>query len=165
MYPSPDFLKQYFEYVVWADRLHLQVVAALPEAEVTRTREFSFGSILKLLQHELAAQKVWLDRFESVPSVWYADSPEIDTLAKLTEKWEQLHQRGRNYFASLTPEILSATFSYTSTEGPSYTQVTGDMVFHMCQHSYYHRSQLNSMIDLAGGEPVSTDYCIWIAQR
>ena len=165
MYPSPDFLKQYFEYVIWADRLHLQVVSALPEEEVTRPRGFSFGSILKLLQHELAAQKVWLDRFQSVPSVWFADSPEIDTLAKLAEVWGQLHQRGQSFFDSLTPEILSATFTYTSTEGPSYTQVTGDMVFHMCQHSYYHRSQLNSMIELAGGQPVSTDYCMWIAQR
>lgn len=162
MNPTPEFLKQYFEYVVWADLTQLKVVGQLPAAEVIAERGFSFGSILKVMQHEIAAQTIWLDRFTGAEPSWISESPEIDTFEKVNEHWPQLHQRGRDYFAQLTPEILNATLTFTTTTGESYSLVTGDMVFHMCQHSYYHRSQLSSMIKLAGGHTVSTDYSAWI---
>ena len=166
MIPAPEFYRHYFEYVIWADRRQLDLVRPLPEAEYFKDRGFSFGSIHKVLIHEPAAQSVWLDRFEGVSPVWLMDDPRFGTLSAVEQHWSTVHERARRYFAALTPERLASNLSYTSLlSGDKFTLHLWELVFHMCQHSYYHRSQLNSMIKLAGGTPKSVDYSIWAAER
>jgi uncharacterized damage-inducible protein DinB len=165
MIPTPEFFRHYFEYVVWADRRQLDLVRELPEEEHCRERGFSFGSIHKVLTHELAAQSVWLDRFEGVPPVWLMDDPRFGALSAVEQHWATVHERGRKYFAALTSDRLAANLTYTNLRGDRFTLPLWELMFHMCQHSYYHRSQLNSMIKQAGGTPKSVDYSIWAAER
>lgn len=165
MIPTPEFYRHYFEYVIWADLQQLDPVRELPAKERFKDRGFSFGSIHNVLLHELAAQSVWLDRFEAAPPVWLMDDPQLSTLAAVDERWSAVHQRGRRYVDALTPQRLAADLTYTSLRGGTFTLPLWEAVFHMCQHSYYHRSQLNSMIQLAGGAPRSVDYSIWAVWR
>ncbi|HEY7090002.1 MAG TPA: DinB family protein [Tepidisphaeraceae bacterium] len=165
MIPSPRFYQQYFEYVVWADKRQLELVRQLPEAEYMRDRGFSFGSIHKILTHELSAQSVWLDRFQGAEPVWLEHKPGLETLAAVDDVWPRIHERGLKYMAALTPQKLAANLNYSNMRGEKFSLPLWELVFHMCQHSYYHRSQLNSMIKLAGGKPRSTDYATWVAER
>ena len=165
MIPSPQFYQHYFQYVIWADKRQLELVSALPEADLCKDRGFSFGTIHKILVHELAAQSVWLDRFEGVAPVWLVDDPRLATLAVVEQMWPKVHQRGVKYIASLTPGRLASNLDYSNTRGEKFSLPLWELIFHMCQHSYYHRSQLNSMIKQAGGKPRSVDYSTWVSER
>jgi uncharacterized damage-inducible protein DinB len=165
MIPVPEFFRHYFEYVVWADLRQLDAAKKLPPAEVAKDRGFSFGSISKVLRHEIAAQSMWLDRFEGVKPVWFGEDPAWDLLEQITAHWPSVHERGRKYIASLTPDKLAGNLTVTTIRGQTYDVPLWEAVFHMCQHSYYHRSQIASMLKLAGGDPVNTDYSNWVTSR
>jgi uncharacterized damage-inducible protein DinB len=165
MIPSPEFFQSYFRYVTWADNRQLELVRALPEAEVYKDRGFSFGTMHKVLVHEIAAQSVWLDRFEGVPPVWLMDDPRLAKLEGVIEHWPALHARGVRYMNTLSAEKLAANLDYTLRSGDRFSLPLWELIFHMCQHSYYHRSQLNSMIKQAGGKPRSVDYSTWVSER
>jgi uncharacterized damage-inducible protein DinB len=164
MIPSPEFFQSYFGYVIWADQRQLGIVRALPEAEWYKDRGFSFGTMHKILVHEIAAQSVWLDRFEGREPVWLMDDPKLATLEGVIEHWPGLHERGARYMNTLTPERLAANLHYTLRSGDKFSLPLWQPLFHMCQHSYYHRSQLNSMIRQAGGKPRSVDYSTWVSE-
>jgi uncharacterized damage-inducible protein DinB len=165
MIPSPEFFQNYFQYVIWGDQRQLELVRALPEAEVYKERGYSFGTIQKILAHEVAAQSVWLDRFEGSEPKWIMDDPKLAKLEGVIEMWPTLHQRGMKYLATLTPQKLAANLDYTLRSGDKFSLPLWQPLFHMCQHSYYHRSQLNSMIKQAGGKPKSVDYSTWVVER
>jgi uncharacterized damage-inducible protein DinB len=166
MIPSPAFYQDYFEYVIWADDLHLAAARQIPETEYLKERGFSFGSIHSVLRHEMGAMRVWLDRFEGIAQpVWLSDDKTIDSLAKIESLWHPLHARGRKFMASLTPEKLASTCTYANTKGQQFNLPLWGLAFHMCQHGYYHRSQINSMLKQAGAQPVSTEYYGWIHEK
>jgi uncharacterized damage-inducible protein DinB len=165
MIPSPQFYQHYFDYVIWADQRQLELVRQLPEAEYAKDRGFSFGSIHKILTHELSAQSVWLDRFEGVEPVWLEQRPGLENLAAVDDVWPRIHERGRKFMATLTPQKLASNLNYSNMRGEKFSLPLWELIFHMCQHSYYHRSQLNSMIKLAGGKPKSVDFSTWVAER
>lgn len=165
MIPQPEFFRHYFEYVMWADNRQFAAVQSLPEAEVYRERGFSFGSIQKTLLHELAAQSVWLDRFEGVPPAWLMNDESLQALPELARRWPAVHARGRKFMAGLTTAGLEGPLTYTNVFGETMTVPRWEAIFHMCQHALHHRGQINSMITLAGGKPVAVDYSRWIVER
>jgi len=165
MIPPPEFFQHYFSYVIWGDLRQLEIVRQLPESEIERDRGFSFGSIRKVLAHEYAAQSVWLDRFEGMQAVWLGEDAKLGMLAKIAELWPALHERGRRYMSTLTAERLASNLNYTNLRGDEFSLPLWEVIFHMCQHSYYHRGQLNSMIKMSGGKPKSVDYSTWVAER
>ena len=158
MIPSPEFFQYYYNYVLWVDRRQLATVKDLPSDEIVKDRGFSFGSILRVLQHELSAQSVWLDRFMNVTPVWLMDSPELSTVSSIGSWWGNVHLRGQNYMKSLTPERLAETLNYKNNAGEPKAVLLWQAVFHMCQHATYHAGQLNSMIRAAGGKPMVVDF-------
>jgi uncharacterized damage-inducible protein DinB len=165
MIPSPEFFQQYIQYVIWGDNRQLELVRALPVAEWYKDRGFSCGTMHKVLVHEVAAQSIWLDRFEGRDPVWLMDDPKLAKLEGVIEHWPALHERGVRYMSTLTTDKLAANLNVTLRSGDKWTMPLWELVFHMCQHSYYHRSQLSSMIKQAGGTPKSVDYTTWVIAR
>jgi uncharacterized damage-inducible protein DinB len=161
MIPSPEFFQYYYNYVIWVDQRQLAVAKELPAEEITKDRGFSFGSILRVMQHELSAQSVWIDRFMSVTPVWLMDSPELSRVAAIASWWGNVHLRGQNYMKSLTKDRLAEVLHYKNNAGEPKAVQLWQAVFHMCQHATYHAGQLNSMIKAAGGRPAAVDFQLY----
>ena len=108
---------------------------------------------VKWMNHILDAHHIWNHRMcKKIPaySVWQIHSlgylKEIDVL---------------NYETSLT--ILAAgefeqKLDYTSSQGKTYTNSVKDVLFHVINHSTYHRGQIASDIKQSGIEPPVTDF-------
>ena len=56
-------------------------------------------------------------------------------------------------------------FSYTTIAGQPYTLPLGGLMYHVVDHSAYHRGQLNTMIRQAGGDPALAYYMLYLASR
>ena len=162
MIPPPAFFQYWFEHVVWADNRQLDAVRALPAVEHGKQRGFSFGTIVNVLAHQLATESIWLDRFEQTEPIWLADGLGLGSVAEIEQTWPKVHQRGREFIASLTPQTLAEKIAVSDL--PNLKSVAlWKIVFHMCQHATYHRGQLNSMIKQAGGTSVAVDFDDWVA--
>lgn len=111
---------------------------------------------LKWLSHVLNAQQIWNNRInpgERSYSVW------------------QLHAIGslkgidaRNHEASchiLDHVDLDKQISYTTSRGDSFENTVKDILFHMINHSTYHRGQVATDLKRNNIEPPVTDYIFY----
>lgn len=139
-----DFFKDIFDY---HHHFNQQLAARILE-HPGRTTE----AIQKLFSHVLNAHQVWNSRILGQPSfqVWQINDPELykaiddqnyaDTLRVLREK------------------DLSATVSYTNSRGDTFSNTVKDILFHINNHSTYHKGQLALQFKAIGIAPLVTDY-------
>lgn len=111
---------------------------------------------LKLYSHLLNAHQIWNNRInprETTFGVWDLHPIQIckniDTV---------------NYKRSLTildNFELDQIIHYTNTKGEAFNSSVRDMLFHVINHSTYHRAQIATEFKLNGIEPISTDFIIY----
>ncbi len=114
------------------------------------------NKISALASHTLNAHHIWNHRIFGVApalSVW--QELEIEYLQKINSE---------NYEHSL--EIiqlkeLSEKINYSNSKGQKFTNSVAEILFHIINHSTYHRGQLISLLKIEGVEPLITDYIFY----
>lgn len=107
-----------------------------------------------LFNHVLNAQHIWACRILAVsPKYQVWDVFSVSLFEKISnENFELIAQILKN--VSLEKEI-----SYANAKG-NFTSIVKDILFHIVNHSTYHRAQIAAMFKLEGIEPPITDYVI-----
>ncbi len=133
-------------YDEWANR---EVVARMRSAAPS-------ARTLRLMNHVVAAELLWLARLERQPppcAVW----PEF-ALAECEEQVRALPRRWRDWFADLEPADLEGTIDYVNSKGARFTSRVGDVLTHVTLHSAYHRGQIAADVRAGGMDPAYTDF-------
>ncbi|MES2478888.1 MAG: DinB family protein [Bacteroidota bacterium] len=107
----------------------------------------------KLLNHILNAHQIWNNRIAAIDKpfgVWDMHSPEgLNAIDK------------KNYEHSLLildKYDLSETLNYNNTKGQAFENSIQDILFHVINHSTYHRAQIATELKQHNIEPPATDY-------
>lgn len=111
---------------------------------------------VKLINHTVNAQEIWNARIQSIiitRGVW--DIRNLEELKAANEF---------NYNKSL--DIIDINdfnekIKYANTKGQTFENTIGEMLFHLINHSTYHRGQIASDCKLNGIEPLITDYIFY----
>jgi len=151
----PDSFCDQFAFIAWGDEQLLAVAAKIPEAEYLRDRGISAGSLHRLLIHMMAAQWVWLSRWQGVKLPYFETEQDHPNLASLRNRWATVHQEMKDFLTRQTVESLSVNFSYNDTRGNPHSLPLGRFVQHVLDHGTYHRGQANTFIKLSGGTPIN----------
>ncbi len=149
-----DFFRQLFEYDYWGNREALASVRALSGAA---------DRPLKLLNHIVGAERIWLGRFEPSGAPGGDPWPALP-LPNCAAAIEELYLGWRRLLAGFTAERLSEALSYRSTQGREFKTPVRDVLLHLVMHSAYHRGQIAAAVREAGGRPAATDYIVWVRQ-
>lgn len=147
-------LRRLLKYDQWANTAALRSIAA---ADNTPPRA------LHLLSHIIAAEQLWLNRF-NVSSVRVVVWPEL-TLTECEVQLGQLPDLWRAYFRGKSGSDLSAPIGYTNTKGEAWTNSVEDIILHVLLHSAYHRGQIASDIRTSGHDPAYTDFIHCVRQE
>ncbi|MCZ4245398.1 DinB family protein [Pedobacter punctiformis] len=112
----------------------------LPEAE-------------KLFSHVLNAQHVWVSRIKGeVPQYGVWDVHYRNEFEKISaDNFTQIREILNN-----TP--LNQMVIYHNSKGDPYQSKVEEILFHLLNHSTYHRAQIATLFKKAGFEPPVTDY-------
>ena len=141
-----DHFERLFAYDEWANR---EVVAAWKGAAPSpRT--------LRLVNHVVAAELLWLARLERQPppcAVWPDFTP-----AECEAQLRELPRKWRDWFADLEPADLEATIEYVNSKGAKFTSRVDDVLTHVTLHSAYHRGQIAADVRAGGNDPAYTDF-------
>lgn len=108
---------------------------------------------IQLLSHILNAQKIWNNRIEGKQDrveVW--KNLEVDQLEDAEN--ENFHETLR----ILEKEDLDRVVSFTNTKGESYQNSIRDIIFHVINHSTYHRGQIATEFRKQGIDPIVSDF-------
>jgi uncharacterized damage-inducible protein DinB len=140
-----QFLKELFTY---SNHSNQQLITVFTE-QADKTSEKSF----RLFNHILNAHQVWNNRILKQPgplSSW--DMHDVSELKAM----DQL-----NYHTSLQileQFELDTPIDYATFKGESFTNSVRDILFHVVNHSTYHRGQIAMDFRQTGLEPIVTDY-------
>jgi uncharacterized damage-inducible protein DinB len=142
------FFKELFEY---SHDFNQQLATVFTEPLMLTSE-----SSVKLFNHILNAHQVWNSRItqDQVPfGVW-----EIHPNQELKEIDRN------NYLDSikiLDQADLGRSIKYTTSKGVTYTNSVKDILFHVINHSTYHRGQIATEFKKNGMEPLVTDYIFY----
>jgi uncharacterized damage-inducible protein DinB len=153
-----DMLRELLSYNTWANTKVLDAVARLDSDQFTRNVGGSYPSVQATLTHMVWAEWVWLER-------WLGRSPkevfapeEFPSVADLRERWTQIQATQDAFVRSLAPEELQRVVRYTNRFEQTWEYALWRALYHLFNHSTYHRGQVTNMLRLLGAQPATTDF-------
>ena len=156
-----DMAQEVITYNTWANTRVLDAVSGLDAGQFKRVLGGSFPSIHLTLTHMLWAEWLWLERWQGhSPKELFApeDFPSVSDIAN---RWRQIHAGQRTFVQSLTPTDLQRVIRYTNRAGQEWEYTLARMIYHLVNHSTYHRGQVTNMLRMLNATPAKTDFLEW----
>lgn len=139
------FFLDKIEYTYTSNKAVIQFIDAKPEAYTNRVQT--------LISHTLNAHAIWNNRMlqkEHLIGVW--DRYEISELHLINTKNQE------NSIGIISETDLTKEVTYNNSKGITYTRKIEDILFHIINHSTYHRGQLITELKNLGIPPITTDF-------
>jgi uncharacterized damage-inducible protein DinB len=111
--------------------------------------------IQKLLNHLINAQQIWNARILGLEQfqVWQIN------------EWSQLPSIDSNNYNTTLKIVnnhdLNASIEYANSKGDVFSNKIKDVLYHVINHSTYHRAQIATELKQNGIEPINTDYIFY----
>jgi uncharacterized damage-inducible protein DinB len=140
-----DFFRELF---VYNHHSNTEVLQGILENEALYS-----GKVEKLVSHTLNAHHIWNARVqgeEATFGVWQNHA--------LKEAFELDRANFEVSNEVLERTNLQQEISYTNSKGITFQNKVQDVLFHIINHSTYHRGQLMSELKKVDFSPISTDY-------
>lgn len=138
-----QFFQELFEYSHFYNQ---QLADVLIENQVSE-------KATKLYSHILSAHQIWNNRIEPLTKpfgVWQIHSADTYRAVEQSNYEQSLHILDRY--------DLDATINYANTKGQSFTNIVRNVLFHVINHSTYHRAQIATEFRQNEVEPIKTDF-------
>ncbi len=177
-------IRTLYAYNLWASRRMFSALEKLSDAQFTAEVQSSFPSIRESVFHILAAEWIWLQRWQgaspraSVPNAnasgrtWNGLTPgekptyeELASVNALRAFADSLEQRGQAFLNSLNDEKLQLPLSYTDMAGKPFAVPLVQLMQHVVNHGTYHRGQVTTLMRQVGGETVSLDMVYFFREQ
>ena len=146
-----------YDYNRWANAQVLDSVSKLNAEQFTRDIENSFRSVRDTLVHILSAEWIWLERWEGTSPKSMLDPGELTSVEAVKTRWDKVESERAEFIRLLTPERLQMAISYVNTRGQTFAYPQWQMMFHVVNHSTYHRGQITTLVRQVGAKPITTD--------
>lgn len=124
------FLHTGFEYDLWANRQWLTALGGFTDLLPAQS----------VLDHILAAQRIWLERIGAQVPVQTEDTSLADRFGVVTRVWT----------AVVGTADLDQAITYRTFAGDDYTDSLSRIALHVINHGTYHRGQLRGLAQAEG---------------
>ena len=146
-------------YHAWAMGSVFRKCRTLDENALKATLPLGPGSLLGTLKHMVAAEKIWLDRWQFQSTSVWPTTP--DTIDELEAMFAKLAAERKKWFES-DPTVLSSAIQYRDLTGELHDQQLGDLVMHVLNHAIHHRAQVVHFLKRQGRTfPGGIDYIFY----
>lgn len=112
---------------------------------------------LATANHILLAQKIWNSRIEGISDFSF----ELWKPVPIQRLIEYNNEEFQESMSLLEKNDLYSPIHYSNTKGHKFSNSFKEILFHVVNHSTYHRGQVIIQLKDAGIEVASTDYIFW----
>jgi uncharacterized damage-inducible protein DinB len=145
---------QHLEFNAWANGLMISTLKPLSEELFYLENNGSFPSIAKTTLHMWGAQHIWYTRMQGES---LKQAPMVADPPSKADMLDGLLSSSEDYVAfvgSVDPDFLSGRYHYTNLRGQSFEDSYEDTLYHVVNHSTYHRGQVILMLREVGVTPL-----------
>lgn len=146
--PMKSFFKELLEY----NHHFNQKLGDIFSAHPNKTSE----KAIQLYSHILNAHQIWNNRIDPKQQAFTVWEIHPIQSSKHIDKMNFEHS-----LLILDSLDLNEIIHYTNSKGQPFRNSIRDMLFHVINHSTYHRGQIASDFRLSGLEPLITDYIFY----
>jgi uncharacterized damage-inducible protein DinB len=140
----------------------LDAASKLTPEQFVADLQSSHRSLRDTLAHVLAAEWIWLERWNGTSPKALLDPDEFPAISALEKRWAEVESGQAAFIEGLTDASLDSLISYTNTKGEQWTYPLGQMMQHVVNHSSYHRGQVTTMLRQLGGEVSPVDLLVFL---
>jgi uncharacterized damage-inducible protein DinB len=168
---TKDDIQLLYEYDRWANGKVLQAASKLSAEQFTRDLGGSFRSVRDTLLHIIAGEWIWLTYWKGPlhSEAFLADlrtrrsilfNPNaFANVAQVQSKWVEVEKEQIEFVSQVTNELLEKMLPVRGTQ-----LSLVHLMQHMANHSTYHRGQISLMMRQLSGEPVATDFHVFLVE-
>jgi uncharacterized damage-inducible protein DinB len=150
-------LVRLFEYCEWANHRYLDAVATLDPEAFARDLKGSHGGVRGTLVHLYGAEWVWQQRFEGESPKALPGQDEIEDVATLRGRWDELERGRRAWLEALPGDAGERVIEYRTFKGDVFSGRLWPLVQHVTNHGSYHRGQVAVFLRQLGLKPPGSD--------
>jgi uncharacterized damage-inducible protein DinB len=153
--------RELLAYNTWANGRVVAAAAQIQPDQFTQVLGGSFPSLQATLTHMLWAEWWWLERWQG-RSPKEVFSPEtFPSLSDLEARWGQIQREQEGFLESLAPDRIGQPSRYTNPKGEVWEYPLWRQIYHLLNHSSYHRGQVTNMLRLLGATPATVDFLVY----
>lgn len=108
-----------------------------------------------LINHILNAHQIWNARINNQASFEVWQTHIFSDLVEINES------NFKNTLQIIDSRNLEELISYSNSKGEIFSNTIDDVIFHVINHSTYHRAQITTGLKIAQIEPTNTDYIFY----
>jgi len=147
-----------YRFNYWAHHRIFGSLKNVPAADYQKNLGSSHGGIHGTLVHVMSAEEIWLKRWKGEPTSGLHKPEEFPTLESVLSYWQTVESSMMMFCNSFADDQkIQKIISYIDLRGNSYSQPLHHMMFHLVNHSSYHRGQIVTMLRQINCTPVGTD--------
>lgn len=153
-----ELLQQYAAYNLWANKLLVDRISKLSEADLSREIASSFPSFYTTIQHMWLAEEAWWQRLKLAESLDLQSERFTGSFAELTARHAAQSQQWSDWVNNATEPQLAHVFAYMRNK-EQHKMAVNQMLLHVFNHASYHRGQLVTMLRQVGADKIpATDF-------
>lgn len=154
-----SLLESFLEHGEWANRKLWALCAGLTDEQLDQQRDMGFGSLRNTLFHILAAEEIWLERWQDRPWRPFDTDAGGRSLEEIAERLERVAAARRALVAQERADGWRRVCVYKNAQGNAFQNPLGDLVWHVANHGIHHRAQaLNYLRSFDRRVPGGLDY-------
>ncbi len=153
-------------YNAWANKTIFDAVQALPEGEASKERPTLFKTMINTLNHLYVVDLIWRAHIEqrghdirALNTVLYAD------LADLRRAQQEIDGWYVNLSDALSEAEANRMVHFTLIGGRKGEMSLGEIIFHVINHTSYHRGFVADLFYQVPARPPLTDLPVYLATR
>lgn len=154
-------IQELYRYNRWANSRMFEAVSTLSGEQFVRDLGSSYPSVRDTLTHIVWGEWIWLERWKGVsPTLVFAPS-EFPDAGAVRARWSEVEAEQARFVASITDGLLRTTVRYVNLQGQAWEYPLWRQMYHLVNHSTYHRGQLTTMLRQLGARALPTDFLVF----
>jgi len=170
-----EVVRSLYRYNTWANTRILEAAAKATPAQLRESGGVegnparvplptgaSFESVHDTLVHTLAAQWLYLERWQGRSPRAMPEPAQFAGLTAIHARWEIIERDTRVFLGTLDDARLGGTIAYTNFQGERWAYPLWQQMIHQVNHATQHRSEAAMLLTKHGHSPGLLDYLYFI---
>lgn len=143
-------IESLYQYNDWANGRLFQLAQGLADDQLDSPMDMGFGSLRATLFHMLAAEQIWLERWQLKPWRTFPMNPEGVSLEAIASGLKAASERRMEIIRNGRENVWSESVSYKDSKQNEHSNQLIDMLVHVANHGVHHRAQALYMLKQFG---------------